>query len=321
MATWRGAFSVLICVLSGCGGSEFDSASTGGAGGGGGNAGAGGSSGAAGSAGATSGGGTSGGASGTAGAGGGAAAGGSSGSGGAGGAPPITVVNASSPTEVSTADVPTLTMSPTPHAGNAIVVGISCLATAEQCTIAPNGVTDNQGNTYTRIIQGEPILSSSQGARAYIFIAESVGASSGSFVISVDPNGSVPPDTQTVVWGAIEVSGLAAAPSLDASGSSLVGDSNATSTTASTDLPTTQANELAIAVLTMRSEDTNMLITPAGGWTSHHSHQNGASGPPGHSMISKLLSSTEIISHTWTHDPPTRGVAAVIATFKGAAQN
>ena len=71
----------------------------------------------------------------------------------------------------------------------------------------------------------------------------------------------------------------------------------------------------------MRSQDTNMLITPMGSWTSHHIHQNNNSGPPGHSMVSRILNSTGIVTHTWTHDPPTRGVAAIIATFRGAAQN
>lgn len=192
---------------------------------------------------------------------------------------------------------------------------------AADCSILENGVTDNQGNAYKRVIQGEPIASSMQAARAYIFVAENIAAPNGSFVVSVDPEGSVPPDTQNVTWGAIEVSGLAASPSFDASGSSAAGGSDVTSTTASTDQPTTQANELAVAVLTMRSDDTNMLIEPSADWTSHHVNQNGASGPPGHSMVSNLLSSTEVVSHTWTHELPTRGVAAVIATFKGALQN
>ena len=67
-----------------------------------------------------------------------------------------------------------------------------------------------------------------------------------------------------------------------------------------------------------------MLITPESTWVSHHSHQNATDAnmnPPGHSMVSKVLSSTGVVSHTWTHDEPTRGVAAVIAVFKGASQN
>jgi hypothetical protein len=206
-------------------------------------------------------------------------------------------------------------------------VGITCLSTADgntngDCILDPGGVSDNQGNVYTRIVQGQPILSSEQGARAYIFIAENIGAPSGSFVISVDPNGTLPPETQMVVFGAIEVAGLAAPPSVDASGISLVGDTAATSTTGVTDLPTLQANELAMGVLSMRSEDTNMLITPEAGWTSHHVNQNGAGlNPPGHSMISLVTTSTGQVSHMWSHNPPSRGVATVIATFRGALTN
>jgi hypothetical protein len=117
------------------------------------------------------------------------------------------------------------------------------------------------------------------------------------------------------------VSGLAPAPSLDAWGITLSGGVDPTSTVAATDRATTQPNELAVAVFSMRSTDTNMLITPESSWVSHHIHQNNASGPPGHSMVSRILSTTGIVSHTWTHDAPSRGVAAVIATFVGAAQN
>jgi hypothetical protein len=138
-------------------------------------------------------------------------------------------------------------------------------------------------------------------------------------VISVDPDGTTL--LQALAWGAIEVAGLAASPSLDAWGIGVAGGSDPVSTSVATDRATTQANELAVAVLSMRSADTNMLITPESSWVSHHIHQNNASGPPGHSMISKVLDATGIVSHTWMHDAPTRGVAAIIATFKGAQQN
>jgi hypothetical protein len=188
----------------------------------------------------------------------------------------------------------------------------------DNCTVPPGGVSDNQANTYVRAFEGESVTSSvTHGARGYIFIAENISAPSGPFVVSVDPNGSVPANIQSVAWGAIEVTGLAATASLDASGGTLV-LSGEPSTTATTDLATTQANELAVAVLTMRSNDNNMLITPDAAWSSHHINQNGASGPPGHSMVSQVLTDTGVISHTWTHDLPTRGVVGIIATFKGA---
>jgi hypothetical protein len=236
-------------------------------------------------------------------------------------------VNVSSTMMTTTADIPTITLAFTPSAGNAIIVGITCHSTADgisagDCVIDPGGVTDNQGNSYARIVQGLPILSSAQGARPYIFIAENIGAPSGELIISIDPVGSSPPELQMMVAGAIEVAGLATPPSFDTSGISLVGGTDVTETTAITDLATTQANELAIGVLSMRSNDPNMLITPEAGWTMHHENQNGVDGfPPGHSMVSQITTSTGQISHTWTHDMPSRGVAAVIATFRGAVQN
>lgn len=247
--------------------------------------------------------------------------GGASGSGGSGaGNGGITVVQRSL-TMLATEEVPTLTLQALPHAGHAIIVGVTCISDyLGDCIIESAGVTDNQGNTYTRVVQSEAISSSAQAARGYIFIAENIASPSGSFVISVDPLG---PEgavlNQSMAWGAIEVSGLAAPPTLDAWGISLLG--GPTSTTAATDLPTVVPSELAVAVFSMRSGDTNMLITPEETWESHHIHQNNSSGPPGHSMVSKVLTSTGVVTHTWTHDVPTRGSAAVIATFQGAAQN
>jgi hypothetical protein len=217
-------------------------------------------------------------------------------------------------------EVPTLTFDPAPSAGNAIIVGVTCISDyLGDCTIPAGAVTDSQGNSYARVVQSEPIRSSAQAARGYIFIAQNVVAASEPFVISVDPDGTT--TLQAVAWGAIEVSGLAPPPSLDAWGVTIAGASDPNSTSATTDRATTQPNELALALFSMRSADTNMLITPDPSWVEHHVHQNNASGPPGHSMVSRVLSSTGVVSHTWTHDVPTRGVAAVIATFVGATQN
>ncbi|MBK7586254.1 MAG: hypothetical protein IPI67_39475 [Myxococcales bacterium] len=328
-------------LLVACGGSEFGSEGSGGAGGaatGGssasGGAATGGTSGASGGSGGLAGGAGSGGSMG------GAPSGGVSGVGGApgdastdssvdAGPQPIAVVQASA-VKLSTSPeaVSKLTLSATPQPGNAIIVGITCISeygydgdagVAGDCVLSNGSVADNQGNTYTRVVQGEPLASSHQKARSYIFIAQNIAAA-GSFIISVDPEG--PPQVQGIAWGAIEVAGLKAPPSLDAWGLSLVGGTNATTTTATTDLATTQANELAVGVLTMRSDDTNMMITQESGWVSHQVHQNSTSAnmnPPGHSMVSKLLTSSGKISHTWTHDMPTRSVAGVIATFKGAS--
>jgi hypothetical protein len=225
----------------------------------------------------------------------------------------------------------TLTMPATPHPGNAIIVGITCISeygydadasVAGDCVLASGDVTDNHGNTYPRAVQGEPLKSSRQGARSYIFIAEGIVAPAGDFTITVDPEGANP--TQSAAWGAIEVAGLSAPPSRDAWGISMVGGADKTSTTATTDYPTIQANELAVGVLTMRTEDNFMNIQYEMGWTSQHLHDNATeanANPPGHSMVTSVLTSVGVQSHTWTHDNPTRSVAGVIATFKGASQN
>jgi hypothetical protein len=230
---------------------------------------------------------------------------------------PINVVQASE-TMLSTEGVPTLTFDLAPQAGSAIIVGVSCISNYEgDCTIPEGAVTDSAGNTYSRAVQGEALLSSEQGARAYIFIAENIAASNAEFELSVAPDGAS--ELQMVAWGAIEVVGLAASASFDASGISFAGTD--VSTTVTTDLPTSDANSLAIAVLTVRSNDTNILITPEESWTAHHVHQNNYSGPPGHSLVSQVLTETGIVTHTWTHNAPTRGAAGVIATFRGALQD
>lgn len=224
--------------------------------------------------------------------------------------------------------IPKLAMLKGPTIGNAIIVGISCISTfgqapqdaGGQCTIMDGGLTDNYGNAYARVHESGPILSSQQGARAYLFIAPTISSTGVDFTLSVEPVGATEPsETQAIVWGAIEVAGLAPL-SLDAKGAGLSG-SNDAFTAVETALPTVQTNELAVAVLTIRSTDTNMLIKPEPAWSLHHVYQNGATGLLGHSMVSKTLSSVGIATHTWTHDIPDRGTAAIIATFKGQASS
>lgn len=316
MRLWLlGAVAVAVGLM-GCGGDEFANSNSGGAGG---SAGSGGSS-----SGGTGGGGTGGSAGSAGAAGGGGAAGVDSGAGGTGGTAALAVVQAS-PIKLSMLDAAANVSLPSPpSAGNAIIVGITCLGSHQvqgqgDCIIAPGGVTDNQGNTYTLIVQGEVIPSSYQGARGYIFIAENISAPTGAFTVSVDPEVVVVPNVTHLhmAFGAIEVSGLAPAPSLDASDSTPSGAASSTTISTSAAVP----NALAVAVLSVRSDDTNLQISAESTWVSHHVHQNNSSGPPGHSLVSRVLTSAGQVSHTWSHDEPTRGATGIIATFKGAAQN
>jgi hypothetical protein len=237
---------------------------------------------------------------------------------------PIVVVQTSDLKLTKAADVAPsmITMPNPPVAGNTLIVGITCMAALAQpgeadCSIENSHVTDSQGNEYIHVVESEPITSSHQAARGYLFVAENI-LSSAPFEITVAvalEAGS----TRSLAWGAIEVSGLAS-PSVDAVGSSPVVEAPATSTTVVTNEATEQANSLAVAVFSMRRDSTYMAIHKEVDWVSHHLHQNSTSAnlyPPGHSMVSKLLTEAGKVSHTWTHDEPGRGAAAIIATFKG----
>ncbi len=274
----------------GCGGSEFEASGTGGGGASGGSAGSGGVA-------------------------------GSTATGGSGGGPVALSVVQATPTLLDgTAETPSTTMPAAPAAGNAIIVGLNCFSEVDNCTVPEGGVTDNQGNTYVRVMGSDSITSSTtHGVRGYIFIAENIAAASGPFTITVDPNGGLQ-NNQSVVWGAIEVAGLAAPPSLDQTGLSTA-TCCPSSTTVATEGATAQANELAVAVLTVRSNDDDVQIVPQDGWTQHQVNQNGQGVAPPHSMVSRILTEAQVVSHTWTHDPPTRGESAVIATFRGQGPN
>lgn len=212
---------------------------------------------------------------------------------------------------------PTVSFATHPAAGNAVILGVSCFSEVDNCTIPTSGVTDSKGNTWLRVIEGVSIESSvTHGARGYIFIAPNIAPTTGTFTIKVNPNGDPVTNLQSVVVGAIEVAGLATISPLDRTGLTTATGSG-TSTTVATTFPTTLANELAVAVHTQRSNDADVAYVHETGWTQHHVNSNGVTSASPHSMVSKVLSATGVVSHTWMHDVPTRGASAIIATFKG----
>lgn len=229
---------------------------------------------------------------------------------------PIRIENATL-TIVTTGADPVSTITPTPTPGNAVIVAITCFSEVDQCTIPATGVTDNQGNTYRRVIEGSAITSQpGHGSRGYIFIAESVGPSTGPFTIRIDANGAPDANVQDFVWGVLEVSGLATSNTVDKTGYTPMLCCDA-STTVSTSGPTTQANELAVAVHSLRTNTGSSNIGHEPTWDEHHVHVNASSSGTPHSTVSKILQVSGIVSHTWTHVVPSRGTSAVIATFKG----
>lgn len=242
--------------------------------------------------------------------------------GGAGGvaySTPIVVVRESRISIVGNSDA-TLTLSMTPSAGNALIVGITCFTEVDNCVIEEGGVTDNQNNLYRLVVEGSSIVSSdTHGSRGYLFIAENIPEPMGTVTITVDPLGEPDMSFQNFAWGVLEVSGLLPVDSVDQTGA-FPNTCCFTSTTVSTDGPTVQANELAVAVHTARSNDNDFNYGHDSEWTEHHLNNDGVSLASQHSLVSRVLSEPGLVSHTWTHDEPTRGVSAIIATFRGVSE-
>jgi hypothetical protein len=241
------------------------------------------------------------------------------------GAPPvppmIEIVQASRTSIVDNID-PSLTLSSVPAAGNALIVGVTCFSEVENCVIPEGGVTDNQGNTYEMVIEGSSIVSSStHGSRPYLFIAENIPQPVGMVTITVNPLGEPISDQggnyQNFAWGVLEVAGLAQN-SVDQTGM-FPNSCCEPTTTVMTDAATTQANELAIAVHSARSGHTDFNYGNDPTWIEHHVNNNGETAGSQHSLVSRILTEPGVVSHTWTHELPTRGVSAIIATFRGVA--
>lgn len=240
------------------------------------------------------------------------------GAGGVVGSTPIVVVRESRTSIVGNSDA-SMMLSMTPSAGNALIVGITCFTEVENCVIEEGGVTDNQGNLYRLVVEGSSIVSSdTHGSRGYLFIAENIPEPMGQVTITVNPLGEPETSFQNFAWGVLEVSGLLPLNSVDQTGT-FPNTCCFTSTTVTTDGPTVQANELAVAVHTARSNDNDFNYGHEPEWTEHHVNNDGLSLASQHSLVARVLSEPGVVSHTWTHDEPTRGVSAIIATFRGAS--
>lgn len=58
-----------------------------------------------------------------------------------------------------------------------------------------------------------------------------------------------------------------------------------------------------------------MAVSEAG-WTEIWSNPTATTSDP-MSLVMRLTTATGSVSHTWQHGSPSRGAAAVVATFKG----
>jgi hypothetical protein len=234
----------------------------------------------------------------------------------------IEIVQATTTQTIANVD-PSITFNAVPRTGNAIIVAMTCFSDIDNCSVPPGGVTDNQNNTYLRVVEGSSIISQpTHGSRGYIFIAESIGTPTGNLTVTVNPNGSPTTNFQTFAWGLIEVAGLVTSNSVDRTGTTAAACCNP-STAVTTAQPTTLANELAVAVHSARTNtpgDPSFGYVSQAGWTQHHVNNDPANAASQHSMVTSILTQTGSASHSWQHDAPTRGTSAIIATFKGRRQ-
>lgn len=228
----------------------------------------------------------------------------------------VFIVSASRTSTVANTD-PSLTLSAVPSAGNALIVGITCFTEVDNCVIEEAGVFDNQGNHYRLVVEGSSIVSSdTHGSRGYLFIAENISEPMGDLTITLDPLGMPSTSFQNFAWGVLEVSGLAS-DSVDQIGT-FPNTCCFSSTTVTTDGAITQPNQLAVAVHSARSNDSDFNYGHDPAWIQHHVNGDGLSLASQHSLVARIVSEPGVVSHTWTHNEPTRGVAAIIATFRGA---
>lgn len=200
-----------------------------------------------------------------------------------------------------------------PRQGSTIIVTVAGLKASSGTFSLPAGtVTDNQGNTYN-LVQEAP--NTTGGARAYIYAAYNIAAPSGTFTITTNPTGTG--SAEKWEWGATEVIGLTAS-SLDQTGSTSDNtQGNLTNFAVSTTGATTQAHELAIAVVAGDNGSSSTDPVIQSNWTWLHTNSEGIT-TVGHSSVYKVLNGAGTVSHTWANiDAYNTGASAAIATFRG----
>lgn len=179
--------------------------------------------------------------------------------------------------------------------------------------MATGNVTDNQtGNTYALDAQLGPI-GGGQTATASIYSCIELGATSGTFTITVNPAGA----GDYFEWIGVEFSGL-----VDSSGLDKAAANTGTNTLPTvTGLTTTQADELWIGVVGVTDNNAaDISIDNPAGWIQI-SYVGNAAATIGFLASYKIVS----VTATLTYDggtlarTPVGGWAAAVTSYKGAA--
>ncbi len=154
-----------------------------------------------------------------------------------------------------TATSVSVTFQATPTPGNAIIVG--CMGDGGSKTLAPNGVSDNQANTYTQVAFQNYVGS---GQPTALYISSNIAAS-GPFTVTCSGVDQV----DAINIFAVEYSGLAATDVLD--GTSTGVTQSGTYPRMCGYVNTTGANGLLVALFNNDSADSAAGIAPSGNYT------------------------------------------------------
>lgn len=208
---------------------------------------------------------------------------------------------------VDNADNSAASFTSTPTVGNMIVVCVFGWRVPGGFDMPTNGVTDNQGNTYTRAVQSSLMPTANDGS-ASIFYAYNV-ASSGTFTITVDPTGT----GNYFSWSATEVAGAARSSDPKDQTTSSTGSTNTPST--GTTSATAQNNEIVFINLTTNQTGSPAVesVTPA--WNEIFEQTDPINHFPGE-VDYRVISSSGTQSGSWTIGNTGPRWAAAIATFK-----
>ncbi len=170
-------------------------------------------------------------------------------------------------------------------------------------------VTDDQGNTYTKVNQAT-IIQSNWYESAAVFVAP-VTVTSGQIKVTVTTPGN---DSASQIEAvALEYSGLGPVDQRNtATGSSATA-------TVSTPSATSYANELVVTAFGIDNPASNFsTITPNSGFTTQAVQYQNAGATAG-AAATQIAATKAVQTATWTTSPALSGWAAVIATFSPAA--
>lgn len=194
-----------------------------------------------------------------------------------------------------------------PTAGNAVVVVFN-----DNGDTSVSTVTDNQGNTYTAVVNEQD--STAANTFAGVYWCSSIGSPSGTFTVTMTPSNAV---GNKVGGFILEVSGIGA---VNQTGAANDGGLAPTSLTVTGSAQNTAANCLCVYSMVLKGAAGNLAFFSAGataGWTNSsvlNANDNGIESCAGYKVVTSVETS-QAVSQTWTTGT---ACAGVLATFSAS---